>query len=128
MPHLSVEYSSNLDILVDMGVFCDTLREAAIKSGIFPLAGVRVRATRCDHCSIADGDPQHGFIDIEIRLRAGRPLHARVEATNRIFAAAKSFLQPLLNSHPLALSMEMREIDPMLSPKTNSIRKHLADG
>ena len=35
--------------------------------------------------------------------------------------AAKKFLKPVLDTSPFALSMEMRNIDPELSPKINSI-------
>lgn len=125
MPHISFEYSANLEDQVDLTAFCDHLRRAAIATGVFPLAGVRVRAMRCDHYSIADGGAAHGFIDISVRLRAGRPQDRRVYATEQVFAAAQTFLQPHIDTHPFALSLEMRDIDPELSPKLNTIRDHI---
>ncbi|MBL4766820.1 MAG: 5-carboxymethyl-2-hydroxymuconate isomerase [Rhodobacteraceae bacterium] len=125
MPHLMVDYSPNLEDSVDIAGLCNVLRLAAIETGALPLPGVRVRATRADHVSIADGDPTHGYIDISIRLRAGRDLATRKAATNDIFAAAKAFLEPAMAQHSIALSMEMRDIDPELSPKYGTIRDHL---
>ena len=127
MPHLAIEYSSNLDDAVDVSALCDHLRRAAIEIETFPMAGVRVRAFATDHYSIADGDPKHGFIDISIRLRGGRPLAVRKEATETIFEAAKSFLAPVMATRSIALSLEMRDIDPELSPKAGTIRDHLED-
>ncbi len=125
MPHISIEYSGNLEGTVDMAAFCAAIREASIKTDVFPLAGVRVRAIRADHVAIADGDPAHGFIDLSVRLRGGRDLATRKAATAEIFAAAQLFLAPVIEKHSIALSLEMRDIDPDLSPKLNTIRDHL---
>lgn len=125
MPHLIIDYSPNLEDALDWPAFCDLLRRAAIETGVFPMAGVRVRAIRADHVSIADGDPQHGYIDLSVRLRGGRDLATRERATAAIFAAAQGFLEPVMATRSLALSMEMRDIDPELSPKTGTLRDHL---
>ncbi len=125
MPHLTIEYSGTLESEIDIAGLCDSLRLAMTETELFPLAGIRVRALRCDHWSIADGDPAHGFIDMSLRVRAGRPLEKRKAATAHVFAAAERFLAPALEKRSLSLSLEMRNIDPELSPKTGSIRKHL---
>ncbi|MCC2110817.1 MAG: 5-carboxymethyl-2-hydroxymuconate Delta-isomerase [Hyphomicrobiales bacterium] len=126
MPHITIEYSANLDDTIDMPDFCETLRRAAAETDILPLAGIRVRAIRCEDYAIADADPSNAFIDISVRLRAGRPLEGRKAATAHIFTAAEGFLQPYFAKIPLALSLEMRDIDPELSPKCGSIRDHMA--
>lgn len=125
MPHFIIDYSANLEDALDWPAFCDLLRRTAIDTGVFPMAGIRVRAFRADHVSIADGDAQHGYIDLSVRLRAGRDLETRKRATAAIFAAAEEFLKPVMATRSLALSMEMRDIDPELSPKTGSTRDHL---
>ncbi|PIE12854.1 MAG: 5-carboxymethyl-2-hydroxymuconate isomerase [Rhodobacterales bacterium] len=125
MPHFHIEYSGNLEDRIDIGRLCDHIRAVAVGIDAFPLPGVRVRATRVDHYAIADGNPEHGFIDISIRLRAGRPDDVKQDATARIFAAARDFIAPAMARHPIALSLEMRDIDPALSPKTGTIRDHL---
>ncbi|MFD1509639.1 5-carboxymethyl-2-hydroxymuconate isomerase [Lacimonas salitolerans] len=127
MPHVTVDYSANLEQAVDMAALCDLLRRTAIDTGALPLAGVRVRAFAATHVSIADGNPDHGYIDISLRLRAGRDLETRKHATALIFDAAREFLAPIMAQRPLALSFEMRDIDPELSPKTGTIRDHLPD-
>ncbi|MGD9863437.1 MAG: 5-carboxymethyl-2-hydroxymuconate isomerase [Pseudodonghicola sp.] len=128
MAHLIVDYSPNVEDWVDMAGLCDALRRAAIETGALPMPGVRVRAMRADHVSIADGDPDHGYIDISVRLRGGRDLDTRRAATAYIFAAAESFVAPVMATRSLALSLEMRDIDPELAPKTGSIRDHLKKG
>ena len=125
MPHITLEYSANLEEKVDLQALCNHLRAEAATIDALPMPGLRVRAIRCDHYSIADGDPKHGFIDISVRLRAGRSDAVKRDATERLFQAAKAFLEPALTTNSLALSLEMRDIDPELSPKTGTIRDHL---
>ncbi|HMB47312.1 MAG TPA: 5-carboxymethyl-2-hydroxymuconate Delta-isomerase [Afifellaceae bacterium] len=125
MPHFSIEYSANLEDRIDMPALCETLRQAGVASGVFPLAGIRVRAIRCDHCAIADLDPANAFLDIGVRLRGGRDLETRKRATAEIFAAAEHFLEPCFKAFPFALSLEMRDIDPELAPKRSSITDHM---
>ncbi len=128
MPHIVMDYSANMEERTDIGGLCDALRQAAAETGLLPLAGIRVRAFRADHVSIADGDPAHGYVDISVRLRGGRDLAARQAATRHIFTAAETFLAPAMRRYSIALSLEMRDIDPELSPKTGTIRDHMKKG
>ena len=62
MPHFHIDYSANLEERLDISGLLTVLRDAAMETGIFPLAGIRIRATACDHWIIADGNPDHAFI------------------------------------------------------------------
>ncbi len=125
MPHFHIEYSGNLEEKVDFGGLCEHIRATATEIDAFPAAGVRVRAVRVDHYAIADGNPKHGFVDISIRLRGGRAPDVKKDATARIFAVARAYLAGVMSKYPIALSLEMRDIDPDLSPKFGTIRDHL---
>ncbi len=125
MPHIQIDYSGNLEDRIDIAAFCETLRAEAARIEAFPTPGIRVRAIRADHYAIADGNPAHGYVDISVRLRAGRSREVKQAATAALFEVARAFLAPAMASHPIALSFEMRDIDPDLSPKTGTIRDHL---
>lgn len=127
MPHFQIEYSANLESIVDMAKLCEAVRAEAVQIEAFPMPGVRVRATRVDHYAIADGNINHGFIDLSVRLREGRPDDVKLEAIQRIFGVIKAFLMPVMVTHSIALSAEMRDIDAALSPKYGTIRDHLED-
>lgn len=126
MPHFHIDYSPNMEDRLDIAGLCQVVRDAAVESGIFPLAGIRVRATACSHVVMADGNPEHGFVDLSLRLRAGRSQADKERATALIFAAMEDFCAPVMRQSSFMLSMEMRDIDPALSPKASSIRKHLS--
>lgn len=125
MPHFHIEYSANLDGVIDMGALCETIRAIAAEIETFPTAGIRVRAMRVDHLAMADGNPKHGFIDLSIRLREGRPQDVKEDAITRVFTALKDFMAPAMETHSIALSAEMRDIDAALSPKFGNIRDHM---
>lgn len=127
MPHIHIDHSPGLGENLDIPALCKVLRDTAVDTGVFPLAGVRVRVIECYYALIADGNPQHAYMDISVRLRGGRDLDTRRMAVQRLFDAAESHCEELINTSSFALSMEMRDIDPELSPKTGSIRRYLDD-
>lgn len=127
MPHFQIDYSANLEEVVEIGALCEAIRAEAADIDTFPTAGIRVRATRVDHVAMADGNPKHGFIDISVRLREGRPDNVKQDAIARIFATLKDFMAPAMESHSVALSAEMRDIDAALSPKFGNVRDHMED-
>ncbi|MEJ8473281.1 5-carboxymethyl-2-hydroxymuconate isomerase [Roseibium algae] len=127
MAHFQIDYSANLGERLDISGLCHAVAKAARDTGVFPVAGIRVRATACDHVVMADGNPDHAFLDLSVRLRVGRPEAAKKAATEAIFAALESYCADVMQSSSFMLSMEMRDIDPELSPKASSIRNYLPE-
>lgn len=125
MPHFHIDYSANLEDRLDIAGLCRAIRDAAAETGVFPVAGIRVRATACTHVVMADGNPDHAFLDLSVRLRGGRTGEAKQKATAHIFAALEAFCADAMATSSLMISMEMRDIDPDLSPKASSIRDYL---
>lgn len=126
MPHFTIEYSSNLDGVLDLAGLCETVRTAAIETGVFPLGGIRVRAIRCADYAIADANPDNAFLDMVLRLGTGRDLETRRRAGEAVFAAMADHLADLIEARPFALSFEVREVDPDLNWKKNTIHGRLA--
>jgi 5-carboxymethyl-2-hydroxymuconate isomerase len=125
MPHFTIEYSANLDARVDMAEIVEVVRKAAVETGIFPLGGIRVRAVKCEHYAIADGNPQHGFLAMVLRLGEGRDLAARKKAGGHIFKALSDHLDPVFANSKFALSFDMQINDKETSWKRNNIHDAL---
>ena len=121
MPHIVVEYSANLSGQLDFKPFLESLRDRALATGVFPLGGIRVRAYQADHYLIADGHPDNAFVHIMLRVGHGRDLETRKRACEAIFAAACEYLQPLYERLPLGISLEMQEVDAVLTAKKNNL-------
>lgn len=125
MPHLTIDYSANVDGAVDMAALCAGLHEAMVATGLFELGAIRVRALRAEAWAVADRDPRNGYVDMALRLAEGRSLEDRKRAGDLIFKAAEKVLAPLLAGEHFALSLEIREIDARLGWKNNSIHPRL---
>jgi 5-carboxymethyl-2-hydroxymuconate isomerase len=125
MPHFTIEYSANLDGRVDMGLVVEVVRRAAVETGIFPLGGIRVRAVRCEHYAIADGNTNFGFLDMVLRLGEGRDLATRKKAGEHIFEVLSTYLDPVFAASKFALSFDMQINDKETSWKRNNIHEAL---
>ena len=125
MPHLVIEYSANLATDIDRQALMARLAEAAVATGVFPLAGVRVRCHPVEEYRVADGHPDNAFLHLMVRIGHGRDLATRRGAGEAIFAALEEFLAPVFARRPFALSMEMDEIHPDLNFKTGNLRDYL---
>lgn len=125
MPHLSVEYSANLEGQADLDQLCAALLETLLDTGLFEEGAVRVRALRADHYAIADRLAENAFIDLNLRIGAGRSQDDKKRVGEALFAKASSLLAPLFAAPHFALSLEIREIDAELSWKKNAIHPRL---
>ena len=125
MPHFTIEYSANLDARVEMAEIVELVRKTAVETGIFPLGGIRVRAFKCEHYAIADGNPRHGFLAMVLRLGEGRDLAARKKAGEHVFRALSDHLDPVFAGSKFALSFDMQINDKETSWKRNNIHDAL---
>ena len=112
MAHFIYEYSANLPPAeLDLPGLMAKMHTAAADSGVFPLAGLRSRAIRCEDFRVGDGNPQHGFVNLSMKVGRGRDLDTRMEIGRLLFDLLVDHLQPLLSSRGLAVSFEMRELE-----------------
>lgn len=125
MPHLTVEYSANLDGRADLDALCGALLETVLETGLFEIGAVRVRALRADHYAIADRLPENAFVDLSLRIGKGRSAEDKKRTGEMLFAAAGKVLAPLFETPYFALSLEICEIDAELSWKKNAIHPRL---
>lgn len=125
MPHLSYEYSANLDASIDHDALCTVLHSAALESGLFELGALRVRAIRCEAYAVADLLHRNGFIHLTISIGAGRDTAAKKAAGDHIWTALVDALGPQFETPHFALTMEIREIDADFSWKKNAIHPRI---
>lgn len=125
MPHLTLEYSANLEDRLDMTALCSVALTAAVAGGVLERAATRVRAIRCDHFAIADDHSENSFVDVSLRMGQGRSEDAKIATGRAIWEAMRAYCAPLYGPGHFALSLELREIDPVLSWKENGIKPRL---
>lgn len=125
MPHIIIEYSANIRQTMDLPGLINTAHQTAINTGVFPAGGTRTRGEERTDYKIADGHPDNGFVHVMIRLGHGRDEQTLKHAGQAIFDAIGQHLQPLFNKSPLAISMEMQEIHPVLTFKHNNVHDYV---
>ncbi len=115
MAHFIYEYSANLpaDIL-DLPGLMEKMHALAAETGVFPLAGIRSRAIRCEDYRVADGAPDKGFINLSMKVGHGRDTETRLACGQQLFDTMVTHLQPLLDQQPVAVSFEMRELEELV--------------
>lgn len=126
MPHLHIEYSAGLSVRADIAALCRAAHGAMAQAGIFPLAGIRVRAFQADHAIVSDGLPENDFCALTLSVGAGRTKADLAAAGTLIFTAVQAALAAPLSTPYFALSLEIREIDPDLSWKDTPIHARLS--
>jgi 5-carboxymethyl-2-hydroxymuconate isomerase len=125
VPHLTIEYSSNVTRNADMQKVVTTAHDALMSTGVFEVGAVRVRAVECQIYSITDRHPDNAFVDLSLRIGDGRSPEDKKRVGETVYAAVRTLLEPLFASPHFALSFEIREIDSALSWKTNSMHARL---
>ena len=125
MPHLTVEYSGNLERLTDMDALCHALHTAMLASGLFELGAIRVRARACPHYAVADLLPENAFADLILRIGTGRSEDEKKAVGQALMRAAEAHFAPQLATPHFALSLEVQEISAPFSWKTNAIHPRL---
>lgn len=113
MPHLIVEYSSNVEPLVDIRRLLSAVHQAAIETGVFDIDTIRTRAERRDAFVIADGDERNAFIAVDVRMGPGQSEEVRMRVGAALFAAIEAATASARRDLRIRLSLELREASPI---------------
>jgi 5-carboxymethyl-2-hydroxymuconate isomerase len=136
MPHLVVLYTANLEDRVDVQALCRTLADAmlAVKDEtgkpVFPTGGVRVLAYPAAHYAIADGGTagrdaggsgDYGFVYLNLRMARGRSTAVQQRVGQALEAAAMERLRPVVESHPVGVTLQIDEGAEVFEAKCSSL-------
>jgi 5-carboxymethyl-2-hydroxymuconate isomerase len=108
MPHLTLEYTGNLDFEVQP--LLARLHSELVATGAINLKGLKSRAVRQSEYRIADGNPEYAFVHVDLRIREGRPLEVQKDASRRVLAVLKETFGQRLKSGHLSLSVDIKEM------------------
>lgn len=112
MPHITIEYSENLNGSESIPTLVERIHAAAIGTGAFPTGGVRTLALPSMCSRVGDGAPANGFVQIHVRIAPGRTVETRQAIIKALFEAARSVLKPVFAAGPFGLQIELSEFDP----------------
>jgi 5-carboxymethyl-2-hydroxymuconate isomerase len=108
MPHLTLEYSDNIE--VDVQPLLARLHEEVVATGAINLKGIKSRAIKHTQYHIADGDPDYAFVHVGLLIREGRPIEVQKEATQRVMKVLKETFGHLFERRKLSLTVDLKEM------------------
>jgi 5-carboxymethyl-2-hydroxymuconate isomerase len=108
MPHLTLEYTNNIE--VDVQPLLARLHEEVVATGAINLKGIKSRAIKHTQYRIADGNPDYAFVHVILLIREGRPVEIQKEATRRVMAVLKDVFGYRFETGKISLSVDLKEM------------------
>jgi 5-carboxymethyl-2-hydroxymuconate isomerase len=127
MPHLTIEYTANLETSADMGSLCKTLAATLVAlrnddgGPLFPVTGTRVMAWPAPHFAVADGQPERAFIYLLLRITPGRNEAMKKRAGDALLASTTAHLENVFAQHAVGLTLQIDEGHPVYEGKSNNL-------
>jgi len=109
MPHLTVEYCTELADDLAPRELLKALNRTLIASGLFSAPDIKSRAVALDTVLVGDGAPDR-FVHIEVALLSGRSIEVRRKLAEELLTSASAELNETA-LRPLQVSVEVRELD-----------------
>lgn len=129
MAHAIVEWTDNLEGEADIpGLLALIAAEMRGADGVFPWGGIRVRGIKLTDYVIADGRGDDAFVNITIKMGAGRSAEFKARFFTGLFDKVKMHFADLYERRYLALSLYVEEADDQGSFKHNNIHKRFRKG
>ena len=131
MPHLTIEYTANLEATAGMDLLCTALAATLVAlrhddgAPLFPVAGTRVMAWPAPHFAVADGQPDRAFIYLNLLITPGRSAAMVQRAGEAVLASCKAHLAPVFTKHAVGLTLQIHEGAPVYEGKHNNLAAHL---
>lgn len=126
MPHIIIEATTSAAKLVAPEALTAALHEAACAVDGYPLPGVRTRLHLIEHFRMADGDPEGAFVHVNIRIGGGFNQAAKHKAAEALADRLSALFDPFLATTPIALSVEVTELDTDVRVNRSNVRDLLA--
>lgn len=122
MPHIIIEWTDNLAEAFAIKALMDMMATHMRDSGgVFPTGGIRVRGIRLADYVIADGEADDAFVNITIKIGAGRPAEFKRTFFAALFEKVEAFFAEIHACRYLALSMYIEEFDEQGGYKRNNL-------
>ena len=115
MPHLVLLYTPDLEREADFKdltrALADTMLAQRDEAGkqVFPTGGTRVLAYPAQHCAVADGNGDYGFLYANLRMAAGRSAAVHKAVGDALIQVLETHLAPLLERRPVGITLQIDE-------------------
>jgi len=127
MPHILIEYSSNVAAHHDIDALVDAVHAGGVSQQLAALGAHRTRAMERNHYRIGDGNPDYAFVAIVVRIGPGRDAPTRTALLSAVLDAAEQHIAAQNGPLTVAWSAEVQEIDADFRINRNNVKHALAE-
>jgi len=110
MPHLVLEYSSNIKEKDAFDSLFAQLHQILAKVGNASLESCKSRAIEYETFYIGDGNHKNAFVHLEVRLAEGRPLKIRQQIGEHMLDVLELHFSQSLRDLNLQITVESKEL------------------
>jgi 5-carboxymethyl-2-hydroxymuconate isomerase len=132
MPHVTIQYTANLDPEAKIEALCASLAEvlAAQRDAdgkcVFPMGGTRVMAYPAQHFAVADGKPDRAFVYLNVRIAPGRAAPVVAATGEALMAAVRSHFAAMFASRAMGITLQIDEGAPAFDAKHSNLHSLFA--
>ncbi len=118
MPHLTIEYTGNLNPAAQMALLCQALAAGLAQQrdhqgqALFPLGGTRVLAYPAALHAVADGEPNQGFVYLRLRITPGRAADLIKRAGDDLLSIVCAHFDRVYTDVVYAVTLHIDEVTP----------------
>jgi len=108
MPHLTLEYTNNLEF--DVQDVLARLHSELTATGAINLKALKSRALRQSEYRIADGNPEYAFVHVNLLIREGRPIEVQKVLSQQVMKVLENTFGHRFENYFLSLSVDIKEM------------------
>lgn len=115
MPHVTLQYTANLEPEVDMPGLCRALAATLVAlkdeagGALYPTGGTRVLAYPTPVYAVADGKDDYAFCYIHVRIAQGRSEAKKKETGDALLQQAKAFFANVFERSYVGVTLQIDE-------------------
>jgi 5-carboxymethyl-2-hydroxymuconate isomerase len=93
VPHLIIEFSENLEAVIDIAGLASAMHDTAVTLDALPTGGIRTRAVARRIFKVADGHADNGFVSVTVRMAKGRTQDVQKAVGEALFATLSNYVR-----------------------------------
>lgn len=111
MPHLTIEYTSNLRPHAPFEDLFARLHATLADLGVIKKANCKSRAVRIDQFLIGEGAADSAFVHLDVRFLEGRAASVKQQIGKSLLVILRESFPPPENMRDLQITVEIRDIE-----------------
>jgi 5-carboxymethyl-2-hydroxymuconate isomerase len=117
MPHLTLEYTRNLQSKIEFKEIFSKIHEEIIGTGEFVPDDIKSRAICINNYFIGDGNPDKGFVHLRISLMDRRDENLKIKLSKALLQVLTNYLKVNTKGNKCQITVEVVNINSIFYSK-----------